>query len=120
MLLLCEIRTLGQCWSSMSLQMVPHHKCSSTATWTNLKFMSPTFSFNQVATWSRHEEKVNMLYLFGEYVLSADAKGNVFMWAFRGAEPNTEPVGSISLGDKFTPTCIMHPDTYLNKVLEAV
>jgi len=82
--------------------------------------MSPTFSFNQVATWSRHEEKVNMLYLFGEYVLSADAEGNVFMWAFRGAEPNTEPVGSISLGDKFTPTCIMHPDTYLNKVLEAV
>lgn len=72
---------------------------------------------DQVATWSRHEEKVNMLYLFGEYVLSADAKGNVFMWAFRGAEPNTEPVGSISLGDKFTPTCIMHPDTYLNKVI---
>jgi hypothetical protein len=104
----------------MSLQMVPDHKCSSTATWTNLKFMSPTFFFNQVATWSRHEEKVNMLYLFGEYVLSADAKGNVFMWAFRGAEPNIEPVGSISLGDKFTPTCIMHPDTYLNKVLEAV
>lgn len=72
---------------------------------------------DQVATWSRHEEKVNMLYLFGEYVLSADAKGNVFMWAFRGAEPNSEPVGSISLGDKFTPTCIMHPDTYLNKVI---
>lgn len=72
---------------------------------------------DQVATWSRHEEKVNMLYLFGEYVLSADAKGNVSMWAFRGAEPNTEPVGSISLGDKFTPTCIMHPDTYLNKVI---
>ncbi|CAD6336104.1 unnamed protein product [Miscanthus lutarioriparius] len=72
---------------------------------------------DQVATWSRHEEKVNMLYLFGEYVLSADAKGNIFMWAFRGAEPNSEPVGSISLGDKFTPTCIMHPDTYLNKVI---
>ncbi|XP_066369836.1 U3 small nucleolar RNA-associated protein 21 homolog isoform X1 [Miscanthus floridulus] len=72
---------------------------------------------DQVATWSRHEEKVNMLYLFGEYVLSADAKGNIFMWAFRGAEPNSEPVGSISLGDKFTPSCIMHPDTFLNKVI---
>jgi hypothetical protein len=32
-----ELWQLGQCWSSMSLQMVPHHKCSSTATWTNLK-----------------------------------------------------------------------------------
>jgi len=72
---------------------------------------------DQVVTWSRHEEKVNMLYLFGEYVLSADVKGNIFIWAFKGAEPNSEPVGSISLGDKFTPSCIMHPDTYLNKVI---
>ncbi|OEL27872.1 U3 small nucleolar RNA-associated protein 21-like protein [Dichanthelium oligosanthes] len=71
---------------------------------------------DQVITWSRHEEKVNMLYLFGEYVLSADVKGNIFIWAFKGAEPNSEPVGSISLGDKFTPTSIMHPDTYLNKM----
>jgi hypothetical protein len=76
-----------------------------------------TITFNQVVTWSKHEEKVNILYLFGEYVLSADAKGNIFIWAFKGAEPNSEPVGSISLGDQFTPTCIMHPDTYLNKVL---
>ncbi|KAG2607487.1 hypothetical protein PVAP13_4NG249500 [Panicum virgatum] len=72
---------------------------------------------DEVVTWSRHEEKVNMLYLFGEYVLSADVKGNIFIWAFKGAEPNSEPVGSISLGDKFTPSCIMHPDTYLNKVI---
>nr|CAB3468533.1 unnamed protein product [Digitaria exilis] len=75
---------------------------------------------DQVVTWSRHEEKVNMLYLFGEYVLSADVKGNIFIWAFRGAEPNSEPLGSISLGDGFTPTCIMHPDTYLNKIRGAV
>ena len=81
---------------------------------------SLTITFYQVVTWSRHEEKVNMLYLFGEYVLSADVKGNIFIWAFKGAEPNSEPVGSISLGDKFTPSCIMHPDTYLNKVLEAI
>ncbi|KAL6603057.1 hypothetical protein ACP70R_043418 [Stipagrostis hirtigluma subsp. patula] len=72
---------------------------------------------DQVVTWSRHEEKVNRLYLFGEYILSADITGNIFIWTFRGAEPNSEPVGSISLGEKFTPTCIMHPDTYLNKVI---
>jgi hypothetical protein len=72
-------------------------------------------SFNQVVTWSKHEEKINILYPFGEYILSADIKGNVFIWSFRGSEPNSEPVGNISLGDKFTPTCIMHPDTYLNK-----
>ncbi|GJN38938.1 hypothetical protein PR202_gb28020 [Eleusine coracana subsp. coracana] len=72
---------------------------------------------DQVVTWSRHEEKVNILFLFGEYVLSADIKGNVFIWSFKGAGTNSEPVGSISLEDKFTPTCIMHPDTYLNKVI---
>uniref|UniRef100_A0A453T6N4 WDR36/Utp21 N-terminal domain-containing protein n=1 Tax=Aegilops tauschii subsp. strangulata TaxID=200361 RepID=A0A453T6N4_AEGTS len=71
----------------------------------------------QVVTFTKHEEKVNMLYLFGEYILSADIKGDIFIWAFRGAKPSNEPVGNISLGDKFTPTCIMHPDTYLNKVI---
>ena len=74
----------------------------------------------QVVTWTRHEEKVNMLYLFGEYILSADTKGDIFIWAFRGADPSSEPVGNISLGEKFTPTCIMHPDTYLNKVPEII
>lgn len=68
-----------------------------------------------MVTWSKHEEKINILYPFGEYIISADIKGNVFIWSFRGSEPNSEPVGNISLGDKFTPTCIMHPDTYLNK-----
>lgn len=70
-----------------------------------------------VVTWTRHEEKVNMLYVFGEYILSADTKGDIFIWAFRGADPSTEPVGNISLGENFTPTCLMHPDTYLNKVI---
>jgi hypothetical protein len=65
------------------------------------------FFVYHVVTWSRHEEKVNILYLFGEYVLSADIKGNIYIWTFKGAEPNSEPVGSMSLGDKFTPTCIM-------------
>uniref|UniRef100_A0A0E0Q0R7 Uncharacterized protein n=1 Tax=Oryza rufipogon TaxID=4529 RepID=A0A0E0Q0R7_ORYRU len=43
---------------------------------------------DQVVTWSKHEEKINILYPFGEYILSADIKGNVFIWSFRGSEPN--------------------------------
>jgi hypothetical protein len=91
-----------------------------TIVWPSIATLGKHFFVYQVVTWSRHEQKVNILYLFGEYVLSADVKGNIYIWTFKGAEPNTEPVGSISLGDKFTPTCIMHPDTYLNKVLEAI
>ncbi|XP_039138391.1 WD repeat-containing protein 36 [Dioscorea cayenensis subsp. rotundata] len=72
---------------------------------------------HQVATWSRHEEKVNFLLFFGEHVLSLDVKGNVFIWAFKGSEDSLVPVGHIQLEEKFSPSCIMHPDTYLNKVI---
>nr|XP_010911920.2 LOW QUALITY PROTEIN: WD repeat-containing protein 36 [Elaeis guineensis] len=71
----------------------------------------------QVATWSRHEEKVNSLLLFGDHILSLDIKGNAFIWAFKRVKGNLEPVGHIQLEDKFSPSCIMHPDTYLNKVI---
>nr|XP_043610060.1 U3 small nucleolar RNA-associated protein 21 homolog [Erigeron canadensis] len=72
---------------------------------------------HQVATWIRHETKVNLLLLFGEHILSVDVKGNVFIWAFKGTDENPAPVGHILLDGEFTPSCIMHPDTYLNKVI---
>ncbi|KAG6500352.1 WD repeat-containing protein 36-like [Zingiber officinale] len=72
---------------------------------------------HQVTTWSRHQHKVNLLLVFGDHVLSVDIKGNLFIWSLRGDELNLEPVGHILLDDKFTPTCIMHPDTYLNKII---
>ncbi|VFR02322.1 unnamed protein product [Cuscuta campestris] len=72
---------------------------------------------HQVATWSRHTAKVNHLLLFGDHILSVDVEGNIFTWNFKGISENLAPVGHISLGDNFTPSCIMHPDTYLNKVI---
>lgn len=72
---------------------------------------------HQVATWSRHTAKVNLLLLFGEHILSVDVEGNVFIWAFKGTDENLSPVGHILLDTEFTPSCIMHPDTYLNKVI---
>ncbi|XVE99653.1 hypothetical protein REPUB_Repub03eG0218200 [Reevesia pubescens] len=72
---------------------------------------------HQVANWSRHNAKVNLLLLFGDHILSVDADANVFIWAFKGIEDNLAPIGHIKLDAKFNPTCIMHPDTYLNKVL---
>lgn len=70
----------------------------------------------QVATWSRHIAKVNLLLLFGEHILSIDVDGNMFVWAFKGIEENLSPLGHIKLDDNFTPSCIIHPDTYINKV----
>ncbi|KAL2230430.1 UNVERIFIED_CONTAM: WD repeat-containing protein 36 [Sesamum indicum] len=70
-----------------------------------------------VSTWESHNAKVNQLLLLGERIISTDVKGNIFIWAFKGVTENLSPVGHISLGNKFTPTCIMHPDTYLEQVL---
>ncbi|XP_059453990.1 U3 small nucleolar RNA-associated protein 21 homolog isoform X2 [Corylus avellana] len=72
---------------------------------------------HQVATWSRHNAKVNLLLLFGDHILSVDVEGNMFIWPFKGADQNSSPIGHIRLDENFTPSCIVHPDTYLNKVL---
>ncbi|KAI3414794.1 WD_REPEATS_REGION domain-containing protein [Psidium guajava] len=72
---------------------------------------------HQVATWSRHTAKVCLLLLFGEHILSVDVDGNVYIWAFKGMNENLSPVGHILLDSNFSPSCIMHPDTYLNKVI---
>ncbi|KAL4350403.1 hypothetical protein AHAS_Ahas10G0138500 [Arachis hypogaea] len=47
-----------------------------------------------------------------------DIRGNIFLWAFKGVmDQNPSPFGHILLDQSFSPNCIMHPDTYLNKVL---
>ncbi|KAL4397068.1 hypothetical protein AHAS_Ahas01G0154900 [Arachis hypogaea] len=47
-----------------------------------------------------------------------DIRGNIFMWAFKGVmDQNPSPFGHILLDQSFSPSCIMHPDTYLNKVI---
>ncbi|KAL3516441.1 hypothetical protein ACH5RR_023343 [Cinchona calisaya] len=72
---------------------------------------------HQVATWSRHDAKVNHLLLFGEYIVSVDVEGNIYTWAFKEMDNNLAPVGHLMLEDNFIPSCIMHPDTYLNKII---
>lgn len=57
-----------------------------------------------------------MLLLFGDHIYSVDVKGKMFIWAFKGVDENLAPIGSISLDDGYGPSCIMHPDTYVNKV----
>ncbi|KAK8574945.1 hypothetical protein V6N13_033839 [Hibiscus sabdariffa] len=71
---------------------------------------------HQVATGNMHSAKVNSLLLFGDHILSVDVDGNVFIWLFNGINDNLAPIGHIKLDAKFTPTCIMHSNTYLNKV----
>ncbi|XLS58723.1 hypothetical protein HN51_008478 [Arachis hypogaea] len=63
-------------------------------------------------------KKVKLLLLFGDHVISVDIRGNMFLWEFKGVmDQNPSPFGHILLDQSFSPSCIMHPDTYLNKVL---
>ncbi|XP_068326063.1 U3 small nucleolar RNA-associated protein 21 homolog [Pyrus communis] len=72
---------------------------------------------HQVATWCSHSAKVNSLLLFGEHILSVDVEGHLFIWAFKGIDENHTPIGHVMLDNNFCRSCIMHPDTYLNKII---
>lgn len=71
---------------------------------------------HQVATWSRHSAKVKLLMVFGDQVVSVDIEGNLCIWAFKGTFDNPL-LGEFALSHNFTPSCFIHPDTYLNKIL---
>lgn len=70
-----------------------------------------------MATWSGHTAKVTLLLSFGKHVLSVDIEGCIFIWTVAEVSQNNSPIGQIQLGENFSPSCIMHPDTYLNKVI---
>eukprot|EP00898_Chlorokybus_atmophyticus_P000527 jgi/Chlat1/1475/Chrsp12S02073 len=92
---------------------------------------------HQVAVWSGHSGNINHLLLFGEVLLSVGEDHKLCVWRTDTIFPKdkdnnhdqtrpptavttthtTQPESVIDLGADFTPTCITHPDTYLNKVL---
>ncbi|KAK7286622.1 hypothetical protein RJT34_21751 [Clitoria ternatea] len=73
----------------------------------------------QVATLSSHNAKVKLLLMFGQHFLSVDTSGNMFLWAIEGINQNLAPCRHIVLNERFSPSCIVHPPTYVNKILIA-
>ncbi|KAK7271798.1 hypothetical protein RJT34_27998 [Clitoria ternatea] len=71
----------------------------------------------QVATLSSHNAKVKLLLLFGMHIVSVDTSGNMLLWAIEEINQNLAPCRHIVLHEKFSPSCIVHPNTYVNKVL---
>ncbi|CAI5463619.1 unnamed protein product [Closterium sp. Yama58-4] len=65
---------------------------------------------HQVGTLKGHKAKIKLLLVFGEYLLSVDEARHVLLWP---------PLGQFQLPEGFNPTGVIHPDTYLNKVLFA-
>eukprot|EP00897_Mesotaenium_endlicherianum_P007094 jgi/Mesen1/6412/ME000329S05575 len=72
---------------------------------------------HQVATWSGHDGKIVQLLTFGNHILSLGADRRVCVWSAEKAASHTQPEHELQLAEDFTPTCMMHPDTYLNKIV---
>ena len=73
-------------------------------------------SLLQVSEWFEHERKVVHLLALGSFILSVDTGGWLFVWEATNLASNPSPLRKIHLEEGVSPTCIMHPDTYLNKV----
>ena len=73
-------------------------------------------SLVQVSEWFEHESKVVHLLSLGSFILSVDTGGWLFVWDATNLAGNPSPLRKIHLEEGVSPTCIMHPDTYLNKV----
>ncbi|CAM6100981.1 unnamed protein product [Calypogeia fissa] len=125
--------SVGKSWQIFNLAKISlvfvgpqlERKIRAIASWRDYTYVATGQSiavFNrahQASTWSAHNGKVVLLLAFGKHVLSVGTDGRLLIWPAVEADPTTaaHPVGSIQLRESFSPTCIMHPDTYLNKVL---
>ncbi|GBG70074.1 hypothetical protein CBR_g5707 [Chara braunii] len=68
----------------------------------------------QVETWTGHTGRVLQMLVLGNYLLSLGDDKRLLIWRTgRAGGLDSE----IQLDDSFTPTCLVHPETYLNKVL---
>lgn len=61
-----------------------------------------------------HTANIIQMMVLGDVLVSLGKDGTVKMWRIGEYE---EPLGEIVLPDDFSPTCMVHPATYLNKIL---
>lgn len=61
-----------------------------------------------------HRSDIVQLLVLGDYLLSLGQDGQLLVWQIGTYDA---PVASIQLAQGFVPTCMVHPDTYLNKVV---
>eukprot|EP01018_Ginkgo_biloba_P020289 Gb_24979 [translate_table: standard] len=123
--------SIGKAWqiyncAKLTLVLVGpqlERKIRALASWRDFTFAATGCDISvfrrahQVGTWRGHEAKVILLLSFGQHVISVDQQCCILIWTVAELNQTLEPIGQIQLGDKFSPSCIMHPDTYLNKVL---
>ena len=70
-------------------------------------------SRRKIARLKGHKKPVSSLLVFGEHLLALDELNVLRVWDFKANELYCE----IELLEDFTATCMMHPATYLNKIL---
>lgn len=73
---------------------------------------------HRVGTWRKHEGKVIQMLPIGNYILSLGDDNLVCLWSVEDVGSN-EPVAVLEMERDCQPTCMVHPETYLNKILVA-
>ncbi|KNC83664.1 hypothetical protein SARC_04097 [Sphaeroforma arctica JP610] len=70
----------------------------------------------QVRCIGTHKHNIQLMLLFGGMVITCDDSGEIVMW---DDEKSNEELGRVEVGsqEQFNTTAMMHPATYLNKVL---
>jgi U3 small nucleolar RNA-associated protein 21 len=66
-----------------------------------------------------HAAGILQLLVMGDYLLSLGSDGQLLTWRLPGRSSTEEvhhPLASMQLPAGFKPTCMAHPDTYINKV----
>jgi len=61
-----------------------------------------------------HVGRIFQLMVLGDYLLSLSEDRTVRVWEIGSYD---DPLSIIQLEDDFVPTCMAHPDTYLNKIV---
>lgn len=57
--------------------------------------------------------EITHLYKFGDFLIALNKKPSILVWDTTSFELLKE----IQLQDTFTPSCFLHPDTYINKIV---
>ena len=122
------LRTRGGClqvYNTASLRLVLvgpqlNHSISALACKGDLTFaavrgtITESRRVHRSGEYRGHRADILQLLVLGDNILSLGRDGQLLVWRIGEYD---EPLASVQLQQGFTPTCMAHPDTYLNKVV---
>eukprot|EP00963_Diacronema_lutheri_P001243 scaffold80_cov325-Pavlova_lutheri.AAC.33 len=73
---------------------------------------------HRAGTWRKHRGSVIQMLPLGNHILSLGEDNLICLWSIEEMDSN-EPAAVLEMEPDCQPTCMVHPETYLNKILVA-